>query len=330
MRLEGSVLFYGDNTEFSTFRDGATLFGAAVRLYGAVRMNDHVTVRLGAAGNHRFGGDESFEFVVPLAALVIKQGVSTFVIGSLDTTNVRVPAGPDRGGPHGLLPPIQQETLSYDRPYEAGLQWRLQTPRVTQETWINWQQVNTPAHRERFDAGTSTDWHATRNIALLLQGHVVHHGGQLFASGPVSDSFAIGPGLALRGSRGRVIRAGVEALAVLSRVVPDRSAPERSRSGIGVFTRAEALSHSWRAHLIVWRGDDYIKEEGDPNYLSLRTDGRLYRGTRDYSEAGLTRWFRPAPRVTLELSARIYRIEPHNYEYSYRVLAVTDFGWRLH
>lgn len=329
MSLQGSVLFYGDNTEFSMFRDGATLFGAAIRLYGAVEMSDRVTVRLGATGNHRFGGDDSFESVAPLAALIVKRGRSTFVIGSLETSNLRVPAGPDRGGPHGLLPSIQIETLSYDRPFEAGLQWRHESSRATHEAWINWQQVNTPAHREAFDAGLLADWHATPNVAVLFQGHVVHHGGQLFASGAVSDSYAAAPGVALRGSRGLLKRVAVEAFAVGSRIVPDRAAPERSRNGIGIFTRAEAVTGSWRGHVIVWRGNDYLKEEGDANYLNLRMSGRRYRGIRDYSEAGLTRWFRPAPKVTLELSARFYRIEPHNYEYSYRILALTDFGWPI-
>jgi hypothetical protein len=322
--LQGSVLFYGDNTEFRAFRDGATLFGAAIRLFGAVKLNDRVTVRLGAAGNHRFGADKDFELVAPVVALVVQQGPSTFVFGTLETTDVRVPAGPDRGGPHGLLPALQRETLSFDRPYEAGLQWRFETARARHEAWINWQQVNTPAHRERFDAGLSTDWRAAGRLAVLFQGHVVHHGGQLFASGAVSDSYALAPGLALRGSNGRLKHIGVEAFAVASRFVPDRASPDRSRSGVGVFTRGEASTANWRGHVIVWRGNDYLKEEGDANYLNLRMDGRRYRGVRDYSEAGVARWFRPARGLTVEVSARFYRIEPHNYEYSYRVLALVN------
>lgn len=327
--LHGSVLFYGDNTEFSAFRDGATLFGAAVRLFGAVEMNDRVTVRLGAAGNHRFGADRAFEFVSPMVALVVSHGRSTFIFGSLETTDVRQPSGPDRGGPHGLLPPIQRETLSYDRPYEAGLQWRFRSPRLAHETWINWQRVNTPSHRERFDAGLTTDWQAASHVALLLQAHVVHEGGQLFASGAVSDSYALAPGIAIRGGRGKGTRLALEAYAVGTRFVPDRALPGRSRTGAGVFARAEASDANWRAHLIAWRGNDFVTEEGDRNYLSLHLDGRRYKGIRDYSEVGVTRWIRPARQVTLELSARLYRIEPHNYEYSYRVLALTNFGWSI-
>ena len=78
----------------------------------------------------------------------------------------------------------------------------------------------------------------------------------------------------------------------------------------------------WRGHLIVWRGDDFVKDEGDPNYLSVRRDGSRYRGVRDYSEAGIARTFRPAAGVTLEASARVHRVEGH-YEYSYRIIGVT-------
>jgi hypothetical protein len=164
-------------------------------------------------------------------------------------------------------------------------------------------------------------------VALRLQAHVVHEGGQLFASGAVADSYALAPGIAFLGGLGRNVRFGLEGYAVGSRFVPDRAAPDRRRSGAGMFLRAEAADANWRGHLIAWRGDDFITEEGDRNYLSLQLDGRRYRGIRDYSEIGLTRWVRPAADVTLELSARIYRIEPHNYEYSYRVLALTNFGW---
>ena len=327
--INGSLLFYGDNTEFSTFRDGDTLFGTAIRLYGAADLTDHVTVRLGAAGNYRFGGDEAFEIVRPLVALVVSGARSRVVFGSLETTDVRVPRGPDRGGPHGLLPPLQRETLSFERPFEAGLQWTFTGSRLRHETWINWQQVNTPAHRERFDVGLAAEWNVTPLVGLALQGHVVHHGGQLFATGPVADSYAVAPGIVVRGAPGRLKQLSIELLGLASRYVPDRADAARSRSGAGVFARAEASTEAWRGHLIVWRGNDCLKEEGDANYLSVRTDGSRYRDVRDYSEVGLARFVRPAPGVTIEISARFYRIEPHNYEYSYRVLALTNLRWLI-
>ena len=37
--------------------------------------------------------------------------------------------------------------------------------------------------RERFDAGAAAEWQITRRLALPLQLHLVHEGGQLFAAG---------------------------------------------------------------------------------------------------------------------------------------------------
>lgn len=330
--LRTSVLFYGDNTEFrNPFREGETLFGAAIRLFGEVEINDRVVLNLGAVGNHRFGADEAFEFVRPIASLSIRSrsGHSRFIIGSLDTTNVWEPAGPDHGGPHGLLPPLQRETLAFDRPYDAGLQWFFESPRVRHESWINWQQVNTPQHRERFDVGSESRIVLRGPFSIGLQGHVVHRGGQLFASGPVADSYAYGPGALVRGRTRLLDVLAFEVFGLVSHFVPDREAESLNRDGAGVFMRLQAARAGWRGHVIVWRGDDFLKEEGDANYLAVRMDGRRWRGVRDYSEIGVTRILEPAPGVALEISARFHRIEPDHYEYSYRILGSTNLRWRI-
>jgi hypothetical protein len=46
------------------------------------------------------------------------------------------PAGPDQTGPHGLLPPLQRETLAFDRPYEAGLQWTVAGQSYEHDSWL--------------------------------------------------------------------------------------------------------------------------------------------------------------------------------------------------
>jgi hypothetical protein len=68
--------------------------------------------------------------------------------------------------------------------------------------------------------------------------------------------------------------------------------------------------------------------EGDPNYQSIRRDGSRYRLTRDYSETGVTRTFRPAPGVLLEASARLHRIE-RNYEYSFRIVGTAALALKI-
>jgi hypothetical protein len=329
LTIRSDLLLYGDNTEFhNPFREGETIFGAAVRLAADVDLNDRVRVSLGVFGNQRFGSERAFDLVRPLIALTVTGQRSTFVFGTLPVPHPPIPAGPDREGPHGLLPPLQRETLSFDRPYEAGLQWTFAGRTLSHELWIVWQRLNTPAHRERLDGGLAAEFRPTPHISLPLQIHVVHEGGQLFASGAVADSVAAAAGAAAHGVPGHGVRASLELFGLVSRYVPDRSRPALSRDGVAFFGRASAERSGWRAHLIAWRGRNFIKDEGDPNYQSLLLDGTRYRGTRDYAEVGLARHFQLAPGAGLEASGRFHRIERH-YEYSYRVISTITLSHRV-
>ena len=327
--LQADALFYGDNTEFrNPFREGETIFGTTARACAVISVNDRVDVTFGAVGNLLYGADDAFERVRPVVRLTAKGARSSFVFGTLPTEYPDPARGPDRAGPHGLLPVLQRETLSFTRPFEAGLQWTFAGSRLKHDAWVNWQRVNTAEHRERFDSGIAAEVRAGRRFVIPLQLHIVHEGGQLFASGAVRDSAAAAIGLQASGAPGLFERATLEMFALASRYVPDREAPDRNRRGAGFFGRASVERSGWRGHIVFWRGQDFVTDEGDPNYLSIRRDGSYYRGTRDYAEAGLTRAFRPAPGVTIAASGRIHRTERH-YEYSYRVLAAANLRVRL-
>jgi hypothetical protein len=327
--FHADVLFYGDDTEFrNEFREGETIFGAAAWPAIAFDFAGRARLMLGAFGNLRFGGDDAFETARPVVSLEIAGKHSTFVFGTLSTPKAASVPGPDRTGPHGLLPPIQRETLAFDRPYEAGIAWTFASARERHELWINWQRVNTSDHRERFDAGAIGGVRLSRLLEIPFQLHIVHEGGQLFASGPVADSSALATGITIAGRVGRVDRVALELYAAGSRVVPDRASPDRTRNGAAFFGRASGEHGPWRAHLIVWRGKDFIKDEGDPNYLSVRRDGSRYRGMRDYSETGLTYTFKPVKEIVFEMSGRLHRIERH-YEISFRILATAAVAVKL-
>ena len=337
--LQGTAIFYADNTEFrNPFREGETIFGAAVRGEARVDLNDRVAISAGAFGNQRFGSDSAFELVRPVLTMRVHGRRSTFLLGTLDTPRAGTPAGPDRAGPHGLLPPVQRETLAFDRPYEAGLQWLFNGSRLTHDMWLQWQRLNTPEHRERLDAGARLDWRWRGIFSLPLQAHIVHEGGQLYAAGPVRDSFALATGVTLSPRHSpatpgespsrRKLAGSLDLLGLWSHYTPDRQLPARTRDGGAFFGRAAVEGYAWRGHLIMWRGDDYMKDEGDPNYQSLRRDGTRYRGVRDYAELGVTRTFGLAPGSLIEVSFRYHRIERH-YEYSYRVLGVARLSARL-
>jgi hypothetical protein len=317
--VRGDLLLYGDNTEFrNPFREGETLFGAAVRLGVDVGLNERARVSLGVFTNQRFGGDVAFDLVRPVVALALGGARSSFVFGTL----------PPRSDATRLLAPLQRETLIFERPYEAGFQWTFAGSRLRHEAWLNWQRVNTREHRERFDAGASGDVHVAGPVRIPFQLHVVHEGGQLYASGPVRDSLAFATGAAVKGQALGFTAAALEVYGLGSHDVPDREQGAGRTTGAGFLGRASAERGGWIGHVLFWRGRDFVKEEGDPNYLSRFRDGSPYRGIRDYAEAGLARVFAPAPQVKLHVSARLHRTEQH-YEYSYRVVGVATLSARV-
>jgi hypothetical protein len=313
------ILFYGDNTEFANrFRKGETLLGVSGRIFLAIAINDRVTLRGGLFGLGRFGSHEFLEHGEPMIALEIARGPSRFIFGSLETTAWRHDIrGPDEDTPHGLLPPLQQETLTFTRGQEMGLQWLVEGHAVDHDAWINWQRLNTSEHRERLDAGYRAGVQLHPALELRGQWHVVHEGGQQFRRGPVSESQ--GGALGLQWSRGTgSARVTLDGHAVATRDVPDRDQPATTEAGIGVFARAAVERGTWRSHAIVWRSRDTVKAEGDANYLAAQTDGLRFRKIRDYAEVGLTRHFRPAAGVHVLAAIRLHRVES-TYEYSYRI-----------
>ncbi len=327
--LDALVTFYGDNTEFSNpFREGETLLGTFAEAFIEVRTSERLAIRGGVFGNQRFGSDDAFEQVRPVLSLIIGSQRSRLILGTLETVRRRDGAGPDRLGPHGLLPPLQRETLAFERPWEAGMQWTMDTARVRQDAWVHWQRLNTRGRREVFDTGLSSRLRVRPAMAVRADVHLVHHGGQQHADDPVSDSVAWDLGVDVGGPVGSLDRLSLEAFALMSRYVPDREALRTSRTGFATFIRTSIEEANWRLHGILWRGDDFIKEEGDPNYQSRRRDGTGYRALRDYAEAGLTRTFPLATDSSLEVSARWHRVE-NDYEYSFRVLAVAKLHRRL-
>ena len=323
------VLLYGDNTEFrNPFREGETIFGAAARTSVDVELNPRTTLSLGVSGNERFGGDDAFEQVRPVVTLTITGARSSFVFGAFPARRADSPIGPDRMGPHALLPPLQRETLTFERPYEPGLRWTFRGNIVEHEMWLEWQRLNTREHRERFDAGMTAALRPRCAVSFPVQLHIVHEGGQLFASGPVADSVAAAAGARLEHAIGDAARGSLEAFGLVSRYVPDRAQPGLSRDGVAVLWRGGIERGAWRLHVIVWRGRNFIKDEADPNYLSILRGGARYHGTRDYAEIGGARRFRLADTASLEVSARFHRIEQY-YEYSYRVTSTINVAGRI-
>ena len=78
---------------------------------------------------------------------------------------------------------------------------------------------------ERLDGGVAGDFGVSGPFAVPFQFHVVHEGGQLFASGPVNDSLAFATGVIIRGRTGPFELASIEIYGLISRFILDRSVP---------------------------------------------------------------------------------------------------------
>jgi len=327
--LDTVVMFYGDNTELSNpFRESETRLGTLANIFVEATLNERLALRGGAFGNQRFGSSRSFDELRPVLALVIGTDRSRLILGTIETMRGVEGPGPDRHGPHGLLPAAQRETLAFDRAWEAGLQWTIDSPQVSHDSWLHWQRLSTRAQREIFDAGLTSRFRLHRALTLRTDAHIVHQGGQLTSVGPVADSWSATAGIDAGGAAEPLDRVSLEAFAVVSRFVPDRERLDQSATGFGAFFRASAQKAGWRVHGILWRAQDFIKAEGDLHYQSIRRDGTRYRSLRDYAEAGLTRTYPIGDRSHLEASVRWHRVENRN-GYSYRLIAAARLRSRL-
>ena len=197
---------------------------------------------------------------LPIVSLRLHSPTQHLTLGTLSTD--RADFGRDRTTPHGLLPPLATETLWFTRAYEAGVQWQVRTPKVAHEVWYNYQKLNTPEHREKFDVGITGRLPISGPATAAYQIHLVHHGGELYENGLVSDSLAYGPGLILRGTVRTLDALSLEVFGLAAHDRPDRavSSGKRTTSGAALFVRAAAERNGWRGHLIVWRGTDFNHE----------------------------------------------------------------------
>ncbi len=312
--------FYVDNTEFDgPFRSGETILGACQRLFFDLGVTDRATLRLGVFTTERAGSPTAIDHALPVVALRMGTPRHRVILGTIDSAPYPRPFGPDRTTPHGLLPPLATETFWFLRAYEAGAQWLAHTDTYSHDIWFDYQAMNTPHHREKFDVGGVGRGHVAGPLDFAYQVHVVHRGGQQFDVGPVSDSFAFAPGLVLQAPMGDLRSVSLELYGLASVERPNRAVAPATVKGKAAFVRAAAEVRRWRGHLIAWRGDNFIHEDGDPNYLSLLPDGARFRRVRDYEEIGVARRFTAATVIDVEASLRLHRIES-SYTYSYRVL----------
>ena len=121
-----------------------------------VELNPKVAISLGGFGDQRFGSAQAFDLARPVIAMTFRGARSSFVFGTLPALALTGPAGPDRGGPHGLLPPLQRETLAFERPTKPGCSGTSRA-RPLDSAWLEWQRLNTAGAPRALDGGMNAE-----------------------------------------------------------------------------------------------------------------------------------------------------------------------------
>jgi hypothetical protein len=324
------LTFYLDNTEFfNPYRTGETLLGGQILSYLSAQLGPRTEIVAGFHGNHQSGDSRFLSPFKPILGFRYRTDHSLGVIGSLVTE--------DR---HGYLEPLEGTLLDILRPVEYGVQWREQHRAGGGEIFLNWQRLNTTSGREVFDYGLLLHADPARWLRLELQGHGLHHGGQLYTAGQrVVNNQVLALGGQIAGTLPYLGRSSLRAFQLLSHGDVDSLPAGRPDHGHGTYLRAGFTPGNWvEVFAIQWWGRDFVSNEGDANYNSQGSNPDYYHSYRKYQELGLARTTPIESGLTLDTEFRVHRIDDRRsiaigtspWEYSYRVLVRAPFSMRLH
>ncbi len=319
VRWRSELLFYGDNTEVVTpYRVGETILGAWVKTALEVRTGERTEVRAGVYGTRR-SGEGGPQEVKPILTFRYHTDTTQWLLGTLE------PAGR-----RGYLEPLEVTTLELTRPIEYGLEWTWRHPGVSADAYIDWQHVNTSNSREIFDYGVLVRGDVTRFASLEAQMHGLHHGGQLYDVGPVTNNPVFAAGARVHGRVPVLGDSAIAAFRLASSGKADPSGVGPTIRGGGTYVRASAAPGGVvEVFGIWWKGRDFISAEGDHNYGSVGSDPSYYRPDRRYQELGIVKKLVVDSNIQVDLEARLHRIDG-TVEYSYRFTTRVPLDFKLH
>lgn len=169
-----SLGFFQNNEYVSDLVDGYTLTGAMFRPKLTYSLTDKLYVE-GGAHMIKYNGKDQLVNAVPwFSARYCFSNKFSVVTGNLDQTNQ-----------HGLPEQLWEPERTYiDKP-ESGLQFIYSAPKLTAQTWVNWEQFiqKGDAFQEHFTAGVVGNYKAIENSALSVKLPVnllfYHQGGEI-------------------------------------------------------------------------------------------------------------------------------------------------------
>jgi hypothetical protein len=261
--------FFIDNTEIvSPHRKSETIFGNSLKSSFTFYQSDRLTLLLGLWGILYYGEEEFLSDAKPLASYTYHLNNSfLFTMGVIDNENR-----------HNMFDALLSEQLEYTRQIDYGFQVQLKNEYASLDLWLNWNLLNTPAHREYLNGGVNLFVYLA-NYIFNLQRYWSHHGGQLHHVGPMLDNYSLAVGLEkyfpLKSSALNRIGQKLYYLAY------DEVGTITSQKGYGFLAELYVSLSTFRVYLDYWYGNDFYTEEGNPLY---QHDGWIFCGFRNESK----------------------------------------------
>jgi hypothetical protein len=256
----GETIFLGE---------GQTFFGEHLALEFFHHRDNFLSYRFGVLGTRFYGDEDDFHKILPLITFeyVVPRGTYPARLGSFfpetkaEDHKFYLFFGSILNGPRRkLIEPLYDDALFYYRPVEHGLALGQKGHFWAYDIWINWQRLNTPFHRERFDIGIVSEVGA-KAFQWKFQWHYVHEGGQLYHPGPVKDNFAWAFGPEFVWKKFRFLLIGCYAYDI-----PDRGNPDLFSDGWGLQSQIAFNGKKAKVFVESWLGKDFLTAEGDPFY----------------------------------------------------------------
>lgn len=321
-------LNYLRNTEyFNDIELGRTLFGTQLQPSFFLQPAPHVKLQAGVFLRSDFGASPSVNQVIPTFSLKVTNPAQTrsFTFGTLEGALA-----------HRLAEPLFDINSAIERRIENGAQFKINTPRIFLDTWINWENFieRGSPYKERFTAGvnfTPALLKTNQGFSLLLplQATAFHRGGQIDAdTSNMVMVFNTATGLELKKEW---MGSFIKQVSVSGYYTTYR---ENSNSGYfpwkngqGVYTNVFADTRWLGVMLSYWQGNRFIAPRGTAIYQSVSTDKPGYtEKSRDLLIIRLLYQKSLAPDLTLSTRFEpVYDLNNRLFDFSYSVYLTYRF-----
>ncbi len=312
--LQNQLTFYGDEEGFDgPFRQEETLLGQQFQSALEASTGERTSLEAGVFLDHPSAVDSTVNFL-PLLSFKYFTSTTRFIFGTLETE--------DR---HGLLEPLEVETLEITRAVEYGLQWKEADGWFRSDWFLDWQQINTQGNPEILDYGGVSRFRLAQALDAELQFHGYHQGGAIFYEGVVNN-YVLALGLRLHAPLGFLGTGEISTFGLLSGNLQGPFLQfTQSQWGRGFYMRGSVSP--WNVaelYGIFWAARDFFSWEGDPNYNSQGLNG-YYQSNRAYGEIGLRKEIAGGEDGDLEGEFRASCVDGE-WDYSGRLVAKVSFG----